>query len=98
MVELLILWDATLGCCEGNVGVTYRGLLLDDFVPRMHMMDDLTAAKDSLHLSQLITTLYGFCSFQASTVFGTLRTVILLLFLKLTISKHHLLSYSSHMK
>ena len=27
------------------------GLLLDDLVPRMHMMADLMATKDSLHLS-----------------------------------------------
>ena len=43
-----------------------RGLLLDDLVPRINMMDDLTAAKDSLNLNQLITTPYGFCFFQAS--------------------------------
>ena len=33
-----------------------NGLLMDDLVPRMHMMDDRTAANDSLHISQLITT------------------------------------------
>ena len=32
------------------------GLLMNDLVPRMHMMDDRTTAKDSLHLSQLIIT------------------------------------------
>ena len=42
-----------------------NGLLMDDLVPRMHMMDDRTAANDSLHLSQLITTGYGFCCFRA---------------------------------
>ena len=42
------------------------GLLLEDLVPRMHMMDDRTAAKDSLHLSQLMTTGYGFCCFKVS--------------------------------
>ena len=44
-----------------------NGLLMDDRVPRMHMMDDRTAANDSLHLSQLITTGYGFCCFWASS-------------------------------
>ena len=43
-----------------------NGLLEDDLVPRMHMMDDRTAANDSLHLSQLITSGYGFCCFRAS--------------------------------
>ena len=33
-------------------------LLMDDLVPPMHMMYDRTAANDSLHLSQLITTGY----------------------------------------
>ena len=31
-----------------------KGLFFDDLVPRMHMMDALMEAKDSLHLSQLI--------------------------------------------
>ena len=43
------------------ISASLSGLLLEDLVPRMHMMDDRTAAKDSLHLSQLMTTGYGFC-------------------------------------
>ena len=43
-----------------------RGRWLDDLVPRMHNTEDLTAANDSLHLSQLITTEYGLFSFRAS--------------------------------
>ncbi len=43
-----------------------NGLLLEDRVPRMHMIDERTAAKESLHLSQFITTEYGFCCFHAS--------------------------------
>ena len=31
-----------------------KGLFFDNHVPRMHMMDALMAAKDILHLSQLI--------------------------------------------
>ena len=31
-------------------------LFRDDLVPRMHIIEDRTAAKDSLHLCQLITT------------------------------------------
>ena len=44
---------------ERVISASRSGLLKDDLVPRMHMMDDRTAAKDSLHLSQLITTEYG---------------------------------------
>ena len=65
MVELLILWEPPSDVAR-VMSASRRGLLLDDLAPQMHMMDDLTAAKDSLHLSQLITTLYGFCPFQAS--------------------------------
>ncbi len=32
----------------------------DDLVPRMYKIEDWTAAKDSLHLSQLITILNSF--------------------------------------
>ena len=48
------------------ISASLSGLLLEDLVPRMHMMDDRTAAKDSLHLSQLMTTGYSFCCFKAS--------------------------------
>jgi hypothetical protein len=43
-----------------------RGLLVDDLVPLIHRMEDLTAANDSLHLSQLITIEYGCFFFCAS--------------------------------
>ena len=48
------------------ISASLSGLLLEALVPRMHMMGDRTAAKDSLHLSQLMTTGYGFCCFKAS--------------------------------
>ena len=41
------------------ISASRSDLLKDNLVPRMHMMDDRTAAKDSLHLSQLITTENG---------------------------------------
>lgn len=43
-----------------------RGRPVDDLVPGMQRTDDLTAAKESLHLSQAITTEYGFLSLTAS--------------------------------
>ena len=43
------------------ISASLSGLLLEDLVPLMHVMDDRTAEKDSLHLSQ-----YGFCCFEAS--------------------------------
>ena len=48
------------------ISASRSGLLKDDLVPRMHMMDDRTAAMDSLHLSQLIITEYGVRCFRAS--------------------------------
>ena len=36
------------------LSLSVRGLLLDDLVPLMHIRDDLIAAKDSLHLIQLM--------------------------------------------
>ena len=47
------------------ISASLTGLFIDDLVPRIHMMADLTAAKDSLHLNQLMTVAYGFCCFQA---------------------------------
>ena len=38
------------------ISASLSGLLLEDLVPRMHIMDNRTAAKDSLHLSQMMTT------------------------------------------
>ena len=38
------------------ISASLSGLLLEDLVPWMHVMDDQTAARDSLHLSQLMTT------------------------------------------
>ena len=57
------------------ISASRSGLLKDNLVPRMHMMDDRTAAKDSLHLSQLITTGYGFCCFWASMSASLLQTL-----------------------
>ena len=67
------MWNSSIhpeGCrprmLRGLMSASRNGLLMDDLVPWMHMMDDRTAANDSLHLSQLITTGYGFCCFRAS--------------------------------
>ena len=55
------MWNIILNSDVTRVmSASRNGLLMDDLVPRMHMMDDRTAANDSLHLSQLITTGYGF--------------------------------------
>ena len=43
-----------------------NSIFFDDLVPRMHMMDALLAAKDSLHLSQLIIMEYDFCRLEVS--------------------------------
>ena len=53
-------------CVVRVISASLSGLLLKDLVPRMHVMDDRMAAKDSLHLSQLMTTGYCFCCFEAS--------------------------------
>ena len=53
-------------CVARVISASLSGLLLEDLVPRMHVMDDRTAAKDSLHLRQLMTAGYGFCCFEAS--------------------------------